>query len=49
MISDFLMGIVYMAIVFVLVKPDAHMSQVIGDFSDALSNLVKAAISGSVS
>lgn len=45
-ISTFLMGIVYMAIVAVLVKPDSRIATVITDLSDALSNLTYAAIKG---
>ncbi len=40
------MGVIYMAIIFTLVKPESNASQVIVDVSNALSNLVYAAIKG---
>lgn len=45
-IGTFLMGIIYMAIIFTLVKPDSKAAVMITGISDALSNLTYAAIKG---
>jgi len=46
MIGTFLMGVIYIAIVYVLVRPGSDWSTVITDVTDSLSNLTTAAIKG---
>ena len=48
MIGTFLMGVIYIAIVYVLVRPGTDWSNVITDVTDALSNLTTAAIKGEI-
>jgi len=45
-ISVFFMGIIYMAIVSVLVKPDSKIADMVTGVTDALANLTHAAIKG---
>jgi len=49
MLGNFILGVVYMAIVSVLVAPDSQWATIIQDVTDAMSSLTQAAIKGSVS
>jgi hypothetical protein len=45
-IGTFFMGIIYMAIISVLVQPDSSVATAVKGFSDALVNMTSAAIRG---
>ena len=49
MIGTFLAGVIYVAIIYVLVRPGTEWAQTIQDITDALSNLTTAAIKGDIS
>ena len=49
MIGNFLLGVIYIAIVYVLVRPGTDWANVISDVSDSLANLTTAAIKGDIS
>lgn len=42
----FLVGIIYLAILFVLVRPDSQGPTLVTNVSDGLTNLIKAATGG---
>jgi LytS/YehU family sensor histidine kinase len=44
--STFLMGVIYMAIILVLVRPDSHAASVISSITNSLADLTHAAITG---
>lgn len=46
MFSTFLLGVIYMAIISVLVRPDSRASEIIAGVTNSLANLTYAAIKG---
>lgn len=48
MIGTFIAGVIYVAIVYVLVRPGTDWARVITDVTDSLSNLTTAAIKGEI-
>lgn len=44
--ADFLIAIVYLAVIFVLVRPGSQGPTLVGALGDSTSNLVKAATGG---
>jgi len=45
-VTVFLVGIIYLAILFVLVRPDSQGPTLVSNVSDGLTNLIKAATGG---
>ena len=48
MIGTFLAGVIYVAIIYVLVRPGTEWANIITDITDALSNFTTAAIKGEI-
>jgi hypothetical protein len=45
-VAVFLVGIIYLAILFVLVRPNSQGPTLVSNVSDGLTNLIKAATGG---